>query len=93
MPFLAGLRRLAARAVKGAGFAFTGAKRTPLTEEASGLGAGFGRKGREIQKVCVRTMRFEPERAKNLFCMVMAKSGCFLRIAIISRHFAEIQID
>ena len=46
MPFLAGVGR-AVRAAKGAGFAFTGAKRKPLTEEADGLGADFGRKGKE----------------------------------------------
>jgi hypothetical protein len=38
MPFLARSLRLAARAVTGAGFAFTGAKRKPLTERAGGLG-------------------------------------------------------
>ncbi len=32
-------RRLAARAVKGAVYAFTGAERKPLTEEADGSGA------------------------------------------------------
>jgi hypothetical protein len=49
MPFLAVAPRLAVRAVKGAPFAFTGAKRKPLTEEAHGLGAGFcqGREDRE----------------------------------------------
>jgi len=47
MPFLAGSPRLAVRAVKGAEFAFTGAQRKPLTEEADGLGADFGRKGKE----------------------------------------------
>jgi hypothetical protein len=41
MPFLAVAPRLAVRAVKGAPFAFTGAKRKPLTEEAHGLGVGF----------------------------------------------------
>jgi len=44
-PFLEVPRRLAVRAVKGAVFAFTGAERKPFTEEADGLGAGFGRKG------------------------------------------------
>jgi hypothetical protein len=29
------------------GVAFTGAERKPLTEEAGGSGAGFGREGRE----------------------------------------------
>jgi len=38
-------QRLAVRAVKGAPFAFTGAKRKPLTEEAYGLGAGFCQEG------------------------------------------------
>jgi hypothetical protein len=38
--------RLAVRAVKGAPFAFTGAKRKPLTEEAHGLGAGFCQEGK-----------------------------------------------
>jgi hypothetical protein len=47
IPFLAVAPRLAVRAVKGAPFAFTGAKRKPLTEEAHGLGAAFDRKGRE----------------------------------------------
>ena len=45
MPFLAVAPRLAVRAVKGAPFAFTGAKRKPLTEEAHGLGAGFCQEG------------------------------------------------
>jgi hypothetical protein len=45
MPFLEAVWRLAVRAVKGAGFAFTGAKRKPLTEEADGLGAGFLQEG------------------------------------------------
>jgi hypothetical protein len=35
MPFLVVPRRLAARAVKAPGFAFMGAKRTALTEEAA----------------------------------------------------------
>jgi len=47
-PFLEVPRRLAVRAVKGAVFAFTGAKRKPFTEEADGLGAGFGRKGGNV---------------------------------------------
>jgi hypothetical protein len=46
MPFLAVAPRLAVRAVKGAPFAFTGAKRKPLTEEAYGLGTGFCREGK-----------------------------------------------
>ena len=46
MPFLAVAPRLAVRAVKGAPFAFTGAKRKPLTEEAHGLGAGFCQEGK-----------------------------------------------
>jgi len=45
MPFLAGPQRLAARAVNGAVLAFIGAQRRPLTEEAGGLGAGFGQEG------------------------------------------------
>ena len=45
-PFLAVAPRLAGRAVKGAPFAFTGAKRKPLTEEAHGLGAGFCQEGK-----------------------------------------------
>jgi hypothetical protein len=45
MPFLEVSRRLTVCAVKGAGLAFTGAKRKPLTEEADVLGAGFSRKG------------------------------------------------
>jgi hypothetical protein len=36
-----GWARLAVRAVKGAGFAFIGAKRRPLTGEAGGSGAVF----------------------------------------------------
>jgi len=36
LPFLEVSRRLAVCAVKGAAFAFTGAKRKPLTEEADG---------------------------------------------------------
>jgi len=52
MPFLEVPRRLAVRAVKAAGFAFMGAKRTALTEEAGGLGAGFGRKGSEENDGC-----------------------------------------
>ena len=46
IPFLAVAPRLAVRAVKGAPFAFTGAKRKPLTEEAHGLGAGFCQEGK-----------------------------------------------
>ena len=46
MPFLAVATRLAVRAVKGAPFAFTGAKRKPLTEEAHGLGGGFYQEGK-----------------------------------------------
>jgi hypothetical protein len=38
--------RPAVRAVKGAGFAFIGAKRRPLTEEAGGWAQSFRRKGR-----------------------------------------------
>jgi hypothetical protein len=45
IPFLAVAPRLAVRAVKGAPFAFTGAKRKPLTEEVHGLGAGFCQEG------------------------------------------------
>jgi hypothetical protein len=33
--------RLSVRAVNGAGYAFIGAERRPLTEEAEGSGAGF----------------------------------------------------
>ncbi len=46
IPFLAVAPRLAVRAVKAAQFAFTGAKRKPLTEEAHGLGAGFCQEGK-----------------------------------------------
>ena len=49
MTFLAAGWRLAVRAVKGAGYAFTGAKRTPLTEEADGLGAGFPQEGHVVK--------------------------------------------
>jgi hypothetical protein len=47
-----GPKRLSVRAVKGAFFAFTGAKRKPLTEEADGSGAGFSQEGQ-----CERTVR------------------------------------
>jgi hypothetical protein len=40
-------RRLAARAVKGAEFAFIEAKRGPLRGEAGGSGAGFQREGQD----------------------------------------------
>ena len=50
MPFLAVAPRLAVRAVKGAPFAFTGAKRKPLTEEAHGLGAGFCQEGKRREE-------------------------------------------
>ena len=42
-----GLRRFAARAVKAAQFAFTGAERTALTEEAGGKAHPYGRKGKK----------------------------------------------
>jgi hypothetical protein len=38
-------RRLSVRAVKAAGWAFIGAKRRALTEEADGSGAGFSQEG------------------------------------------------
>ena len=47
MPFLAGPPRSAVRAVKAAQFAFTGAERTALTEEAGGGAQHFGGKGRK----------------------------------------------
>ena len=49
MPFVArgGTRRFAARAVKAAQFAFTGAERTALTEEAGGKAHSYGRKGKQ----------------------------------------------
>ena len=50
IPFLAVAPRLAVRAVKGAPFAFTGAKRKPLTEEAHGLGAGFCQEGKRREE-------------------------------------------
>jgi hypothetical protein len=40
-----GERRLSVRAVKAAGFAFIGAKRRALTEEAEGAGAEFSQEG------------------------------------------------
>jgi hypothetical protein len=40
-----GGRRLSVRAVNGAAYAFIGAKRRPLTEEANGSGAGFSHEG------------------------------------------------
>ena len=43
--------RLSDRAVKAAGLAFMGAKRTALTEEAGGSGAGFGREGQESERI------------------------------------------
>ena len=49
MPFLAGGKRLAVRAVKGAGLAFIGAKRRPLTEGADGSGAGFKQEGQRSE--------------------------------------------
>jgi hypothetical protein len=52
MPFLEAGWRLAVRAVKGAGFAFTGAKRKPLTEEADGLGAGCSQEGQCEGEIC-----------------------------------------
>src|SRR5579859_730496 len=45
MRFMEVPRRLAGRAVKAAVYAFLGVKRTVLTEEEGGLGAGFGWKG------------------------------------------------
>ena len=51
MPFLAVAPRLAVRAVKGAPFAFTGAKRKPLTEGAHGLGAGFCQEGQTERRM------------------------------------------
>jgi hypothetical protein len=50
LPFLGGPPRLAVRAVKAAVFAFMGAQRTALTEEAGGLGAGFVWKGKGIRE-------------------------------------------
>src|SRR5260370_40330633 len=44
-----GAKRLAVRAVKGAQFAFIGAKRRPLTEEAGGPGAGFQQEGQRTE--------------------------------------------
>ena len=45
MAFVAGGWRLSVRAVKPAGWAFIGAKRRGLTEEADGSGAGFSQEG------------------------------------------------
>jgi len=56
MPFLEVPRRPAVRAVKAAGFAFMGAKRTALTEEADGLGAGFPQEG---QRKAAQLLHFE----------------------------------
>src|SRR5438445_8100532 len=42
-----GAKRLAVRAVKGAQFAFIGAKRRPFTGGADGPGAGFQQEGRK----------------------------------------------
>ena len=44
--FVAAEKRLSVRAVKAAGWAFIGALRRALTEEADGAGAGLPRKGR-----------------------------------------------
>jgi len=64
MPSLAVAPRLAVRAVKGAPFAFTGAKRKPLTEEAHGLGAGFCQEG-QIER---RTMTEPNKGTQGSFC-------------------------
>jgi len=47
MPFLAREKRLAVRAVKGAGCAFIGAKRRPLTEGADGNAQGYAGRAEE----------------------------------------------
>jgi hypothetical protein len=60
MPFLAVAPRLAVRAVKGAPFAFTGAKRKPLTEEAHGLGAGFCQEGQAERRVMTGKQQERP---------------------------------
>jgi len=44
-----GGRRLSVRAVKAAGFAFIGAQRRALTEEAEGSGAEFGQEGQRTR--------------------------------------------
>jgi hypothetical protein len=50
-----GGRRLSVGAVKGAGvWAFTGAKRKPLTEEAGGSGAGFSQEGQCERCLAIR---------------------------------------
>ncbi len=55
MPFLAGGKRLAVRAVKPALCAFIGAKRRGLTEKADGLGAAFRQEGlREMGQLPIR---------------------------------------
>ena len=52
MPFLDAPLRMAVRAVKAAQFAFTGAKRTALTEQAGGEAHSYGRKGKG-RRMCV----------------------------------------
>jgi hypothetical protein len=52
MPFVARKRRLSVRTVKAAGLAFTGAKRTALTEEAGREAHSYGRKGTGVGWPC-----------------------------------------
>ena len=93
LPFLGGPPRLAVRAVKAAVFAFMGAQRTALTEEAGGLGAGFRLEGQIPGRnpvVCMRTSEaiFRCW-LKNIFTCV-ANSEYLARIPHISSSFAEI---
>jgi len=43
-------RRLSVRAVKAAGWAFIGAQRRALTEQADGSGAGFSQEGQTAER-------------------------------------------
>ena len=66
MPFVAGKRRLSARAVKAAGLrgvAFIEAKRRALTELAGGSGAGFSQEGQRVQNLCERMLSGSREAA------------------------------
>src|ERR1700692_4514045 len=65
MPFLSGPRRPSRPRCQGrVGFAFIGAKRRPLTEEAGGLGAVFTQEGQTGEK----TVPLGTYRWKSRFC-------------------------
>ena len=67
MPFLAVAPRLAVRTFQGAPFAFTGAKRKPLTEEAHGLAAGICQEGQIEMNLRDESDRL-PAIAQGLHC-------------------------